>query len=95
MRAPAGLAVIREGLARVVADRQGTAHGTVHLDRVGIAGKWNLKEIENIELMRKGNILVMGKIAIKPVGADALRFFLSNRGMGLHFVERYQELRGK
>jgi len=33
------LATIREGLTRVVADPSGTAHGTVHLDAIQIAGK--------------------------------------------------------
>ncbi len=36
---PATLDVVRQGLKRVVADHLGTAHATVHLDSVEIAGK--------------------------------------------------------
>ncbi len=61
--------------------------------RVGIAGDWKHSDIETIKLLRKGNLLIMGKIAITPVGAKRLDFFLSNRGMGLHFMEQYEKLR--
>jgi penicillin-binding protein 2 len=36
---PSTLAVIRQGLERVVGDPRGTAHGTVYLDSIRIAGK--------------------------------------------------------
>jgi penicillin-binding protein 2 len=36
---PSTLATIREGLKRVVSDPSGTAHGTVDLDSIAIAGK--------------------------------------------------------
>jgi penicillin-binding protein 2 len=36
---PDALAAVREGLERVVADPQGTAHGSVYLDSIAIAGK--------------------------------------------------------
>ena len=49
--------------------------------------------IEDIELLRKGNLLIMGKIAIKPKAGEPTRFFLSNRGMGRHLVEQYQGMR--
>ena len=62
--------------------------------RAGMIGDWKLTEIEDIELLRKGNLLIMGKIAIKPKGEDRLVFFLSNRRMGHHFVEQYRDLRG-
>ncbi len=38
------LAVIREGLQRVVADPRGTAHATVHLEAIPIAGKTGTAE---------------------------------------------------
>lgn len=38
------LAVLRQGLERGVADRRGTAHGTVYLDSVAIAGKTGTAE---------------------------------------------------
>ncbi len=40
----ATLATIREGLRRVVSDPRGTAHGTVRLDAVEIAGKTGTAE---------------------------------------------------
>lgn len=38
------LATVREGLKRVVADPRGTAHGTVYLDSIAIAGKTGTAE---------------------------------------------------
>ena len=38
------MAVVREGLERVVADPAGTAHGTVYMESVGIAGKTGTAE---------------------------------------------------
>jgi cell division protein FtsI/penicillin-binding protein 2 len=38
------LSTIREGLQRVVADSQGTAHGTVYLESIAIAGKTGTAE---------------------------------------------------
>lgn len=62
--------------------------------RVGIAAEWELSDLEGIELNRKGNLLVMGKIRVVPRDGDGVRFYLSNRGMGVHFVDTYQNLRG-
>jgi hypothetical protein len=62
--------------------------------RTGMIGDWKHNEIESIELLRKGNIIIMGKIAIYPVDGDRIVFFLSNRRMGHHFIEQYQQLRG-
>ncbi len=41
----------------------------------------------------KGNILVMGKLAINPKNEDRKVFFISNRRMGRHLVEQYEALR--
>ena len=62
--------------------------------RVGVAGEWRLSDLADIELNRKGNLLVMGKITLIPREGDAMRFFLSNRAMGRHFMDAYQELQG-
>ena len=62
--------------------------------RVGVAAEWRTKNIERIDLLRRGNLLIMGKIAIKPVDEDGVVFFLSNRSMGIHLVESFGELRG-
>jgi len=60
--------------------------------KVGIAAEWNLTDLEDIELNRKGNLLVMGKIAIVPKDGNVLRFYLSNRRMGAHFMDAHGEL---
>jgi penicillin-binding protein 2 len=44
---PRTLDAIRDGLERVVADPQGTAHGTVHLSSVAIAGKTGTAETDD------------------------------------------------
>jgi len=41
---PETLAALRDGLARVVSDPEGTAHGSVYLDSVAIAGKTGTAE---------------------------------------------------
>jgi hypothetical protein len=60
--------------------------------KVGVAAEWKLADLEDIELNRKGNLLVMGKIAIVPKDGNVLRFYLSNRKMGAHFMDAYREL---
>jgi hypothetical protein len=62
--------------------------------RVGVAAEWPLQQIEAIEVLRRGNLLVMGKIAVKAVDETANVFFLSNRSMGHHFIDTFHELRG-
>jgi hypothetical protein len=62
--------------------------------RVGVAAEWELSAIEEITQLRKGNLLIVGKIAIKPTGSDPLRFFASNPAMGRHFMEQYRKQRG-
>jgi hypothetical protein len=63
--------------------------------RVGVAAEWPLKELEDIEVKRRGNLLVMGKIIVKPIGKDGVTFFLSNRSMGNHLIDAFNEMRGK
>ncbi|MCP3997816.1 MAG: hypothetical protein GY722_22550 [bacterium] len=62
--------------------------------RAGVIKEWKLKQIESMELLRKGNLIVMGKLAIKPSQEEQMVFFVSNKGLGIHLVEKYQELRG-
>ena len=57
--------------------------------KVGVAEEWKLSDIEAIDLLRKGNLLVMGKIVIRPKGRDGIKFYLSNRQMGQHFIDTY------
>ncbi len=61
--------------------------------KIGVAGDWEHRDLETIELNRKGNFLVMGRITIVPTDGQRLRFFLSNRRMGMHFMETYGGLR--
>ena len=61
--------------------------------KAGVVGDWALDEVESIDLIRKGNLLIMGKVAITPVGGDRSSFFMSNRKMGREFVAKFQELR--
>ena len=60
--------------------------------RVGIAAEWDLSDLETIELNRRGNLLMMGKITVVPKGDSPMRFYISNRGMGGHFMDTYGEL---
>ncbi len=60
--------------------------------KVGIAAEWNLSDLDDIELNRKGNLLMMGKITIRAKGENPMRFYLSNRGMGVHFMDSYRGL---
>jgi len=59
--------------------------------RVGIAAEWKRKDIEGIDVLRKGNLMIMGKISIRPVGAEPIQFFLSNPKVGRHLVEAFNE----
>lgn len=61
--------------------------------KTGVVGEWPVAEIESLDLVRKGNLLVMGKLALTPIGDDRMTFFTSNRRLGREFVERFHELR--
>ena len=60
--------------------------------KVGIAAEWKLSDLEGIDVLRKGNILVMGKILIRPKDGDDLLFFLSNRKMGHHLIDAFNQI---
>ncbi len=60
--------------------------------RAGVVGDWKHDEIESLKLTRKGNILVMAKVAITPVGAKPISFFSSNRRLGQRLVEQFEEI---
>jgi hypothetical protein len=61
--------------------------------RVGIAAEWDRKSIEDIDLLRRGNLFIMGKIAIRVSGEKPVKFFLSNRKIGQHFVDTFHKSR--
>lgn len=59
--------------------------------KVGVAAEWQLNQLEAIDVLRKGNLLVMGKIMIRPKDGDDLLFYLSNRKMGHHLVDTFNQ----
>jgi hypothetical protein len=59
--------------------------------RVGVVAEWQRKDIDDIDVLRNGNMLVMGKIRIRPKGEDGMVFYLSNRDLGRHFIDTYRE----
>ncbi|MCP4307409.1 MAG: hypothetical protein GY788_21565 [bacterium] len=60
--------------------------------KAGVVGEWTHAEIEKLELIRKGNLFIMGKVSLTPVGKEPINFFMSNRRLGMEFVESFQEL---
>jgi hypothetical protein len=61
--------------------------------RAGIIAEYAIAEIENLEILRKGNLLIMGKLALTPAGGERAIFFTTNRRMATSFVEEYEEIR--
>jgi len=41
-------------------------------------------------MRRRGNLLIMGKIAFVPRKGDPWVLFVSNQGMGRHLVDQWQ-----
>lgn len=63
--------------------------------RTGEIENWKHNELESIELRRKGNLLIMGKLAFMPRKGETMVFFVSNQPLGRHFAAEWQRLRGK
>ena len=59
----------------------------------GVVGDYPVAEIESLEMVRKGNILVMGKLAITPADGETLTFMTTNRHMARDFVAQFEEMR--
>ena len=78
------------GLMAVLTDKNLVLLGS---RKAGVVAEWKLTEIEDLELVRKGNLFVMGKLALTPVGSPPIGFFTSNRKLGRDFVESFQERR--
>ncbi|MEA2001765.1 MAG: hypothetical protein U9N84_07775 [Actinomycetota bacterium] len=62
--------------------------------RAGIVGEYRFQELDSLSMPRKGNLLRMSKIVIKPVGSDGIKFLGSNRRQATIFVEEYQRVSG-
>jgi hypothetical protein len=60
--------------------------------KAGIVAEWKVSELENVEMIRTGNLFMMGKIAIAPKSGETLTFFTSNRRLAVDFVDRYREI---
>lgn len=61
--------------------------------RKGIVGEYEIPNLESLNLLRKGNLLVMGKLVITPVDGDRLVFMTTNKGVTAGFVAEFEELR--
>jgi hypothetical protein len=62
--------------------------------KAGILGEWKVKSLENLEMVRKGNFFIMGKIAITPKSGNRLTFLTTNRRIAADFVDTYHQIRG-
>lgn len=61
----------------------------------GIVGEYDNREIKSLELLRKGNLLMMGKIGLTPADGEEIIFLSTNRRMGSDFVESFHSLAGR
>ena len=61
--------------------------------RAGIVGEYDIADIESLEMVRKGNILIMGKLALSPSTGDKVTFMTSNRQIAAGFVAEFEEIR--
>ena len=59
----------------------------------GVVAEYPVGEIESLEMTRKGNILVMGKLAITPPDEERLTFLTTNRHLARDFVVQFEEMR--
>ncbi len=63
--------------------------------KMGVVQEWKLSELDSVELRRKGNFIIMGKVAFNPRKGEPMVFFVSNQPLGRHFVAEWQRLRAK
>ena len=61
----------------------------------GIVAEYNIRQIESLQVLRKGNLLMMGKIGLTPVGGEQIVFISTNRRMGNDFVAAFDRLAPK
>jgi hypothetical protein len=61
--------------------------------RAGIAAEYNLADLESLEIRRKGNLLVTGKLGINPIQGESVTFFTTNRNLAAAFVAEFDEIR--
>lgn len=63
--------------------------------KAGVIGDYKIRDIEALEILRKGNVFMMGKIGLTPAGGDQIVFLSTNRRMGIDFVARFHDLGGR
>ncbi len=61
--------------------------------RAGVVAEYDIADLESLEIVRKGNLLVMGKLAITPNEGDQITFMTTNRHLAAGFVGEFEELR--
>ena len=61
--------------------------------KVGLVGDYPLKDIARLEVIRKGNLFVMGKLAMTTSEGKEITFWTTNRRMAQDFVARFEEMR--
>lgn len=62
--------------------------------KIGVVAEYEFDELQTIEMLRKGNLLRMGKFAIAPLDGERIIFFTSNRRQATSFVEEFRKLSG-
>ncbi|MDJ0497710.1 MAG: hypothetical protein QNJ89_07760 [Acidimicrobiia bacterium] len=60
--------------------------------KAGLVGDYPLQDLERLEMTRKGNLFVMGKLAMTTPEGD-ITFWTTNRRMAQDFVARFEEMR--
>jgi hypothetical protein len=78
------------GAMAAVTDRRVVLLGS---RKKGVVAEWKLEELDNLEMIRRGNLFIMGKLQITPAGGDPITFLTTNRRLALSFVETYEAIR--
>ena len=61
--------------------------------KAGIVAEYALAELEDLRMLRKGNLLFMGKLEVRPAGAEPITFMTANRRMAMHLVAEFEKIR--
>lgn len=61
--------------------------------KVGVVADYPVQEITKLEMIRKGNMFITGKMAITTPEGQDLTFWTTNRRMAQDFAARFEEMR--
>lgn len=61
--------------------------------KAGIVAEYDIADLESLQILRKGNLLMMGKLAINQTDGEQITFMSTNRGVTAAFVAEFEELR--